>query len=126
MRLVTTFHRYMTRTWFLLGLLVGGLVIGALIGRAVFANRQELAYRFVRGERLRYQIEYSGSATADMNAALSGQTAGEGAFSSQVVLKGELLLDVLENKEGRILVAYSFPKLAVTLSVNDVLRSEDS
>src|SRR5262249_24091317 len=130
MRLMPKYRQsYLNRTWtVLLVVVASGLIGGALISRAVFGEPEALAYRFVPGERWHYQFKYSGLGSADMNAALSGQNtavAGGEGFSSQVDCKGEMLMDVLEKKEGRILMAYSFRRLEVTLRVNGELQSED-
>jgi hypothetical protein len=120
-KLLASLGKNLGRPWVLVFLVVAvGLVAGGLIRWTLFEGPGELAYRFVPGERWRHQLRYAGSGIMDMNAVTAGQNAavgGEQVQAIQRVVVGELVMDVLEKDERRIVVAYSFAKAEVVLTI---------
>jgi hypothetical protein len=98
------------------------LSIGGLLGRALLQESGPmLSYHFVPGERWHYQVRYCGRGTFDLGAIAGGSASSVVGGSTQfvqTVVETELFMDVIANNERAVLVAYSFLRPQVVLSLD--------
>jgi HEAT repeat protein len=123
-KFVAALGKNMGRTWVLALLVVaGGLAAGAIIGRTGRQPEDRLAYSFKPGQRWRHQFRFAGTGSMDLTALTGGQNAavsGQQAQSIHTIVEGELVTDILEKDDRKVLLACSLPKSKVVLLVGDI------